>query len=38
VAFEELLRRYPDYSLADTGVERAYSGGVRGLRHCPLET
>ncbi len=36
VAFEELLRRYPDYELAETGVERGYSGGVRGLRHLPL--
>jgi len=37
IAFEELLQRFPDYGIAETGVERAYSGGVRGLRHCPLE-
>jgi len=37
VAFEELLQRFPDYDIAQTGVERAYSGGVRGLRHCPIE-
>ena len=37
VAFEELLGRFPEYGLAETGVERAYSGGVRGLRHCPLD-
>jgi cytochrome P450 len=36
IAFEELLRRYPDYGIAGTGIERAYSGGVRGLRHLPL--
>jgi cytochrome P450 len=36
VAFEELLKRFPDYGIADSGIERAYSGGVRGLRHLPI--
>jgi cytochrome P450 len=31
VAFEELLRRFPHYALADTGIVRMRSGNVRGL-------
>lgn len=36
VAFEELLRRFPDFSIDETGAERAYSGNVRGLARLPL--
>ncbi len=36
IAIEELLARYPGYELGGGGIERAYSGGVRGLRHLPV--
>jgi cytochrome P450 len=36
VAFEELLTRFPDFSVDETGVERAYSSNVRGLSRLPL--
>jgi cytochrome P450 len=36
VAFEELLKRFPDFSFDETGVERHYSGNVRGLASLPL--
>jgi cytochrome P450 len=36
VAFEELLKRFPDFTFDETGVERAYSSNVRGLARLPL--
>jgi cytochrome P450 len=36
VAFEELLKRFPDFSFDESGVERYYSGNVRGLSRLPL--
>jgi cytochrome P450 len=36
IAFEELLKRIPDFSFDETGVERAYSSNVRGLAKLPL--
>jgi cytochrome P450 len=36
IAFEELLKRIPDFTFDETGVERAYSGNVRGLAKLPL--
>jgi cytochrome P450 len=36
IAFEELLRRIPDFTFDETGVERAYSSNVRGLARLPL--
>ncbi len=36
VAFEELLKRFPDFSFDETGVERHYSSNVRGLASLPL--
>jgi cytochrome P450 len=36
VAFEELLRRFPDYEVDLTGAERAYSSNVHGLKHLPV--
>jgi cytochrome P450 len=36
VAFEELLKRFPDFTFDETGVERAYSGNVRGLAKLPV--
>jgi cytochrome P450 len=36
VAFEELLKRIPDFTFDESGVERAYSGNVRGLAKLPL--
>jgi len=36
VAFEELLKRFPDFTFDETGVERAYSSNVRGLAKLPL--
>jgi cytochrome P450 len=36
VAFEELLKRFPDFTFDETGVERHYSHNVRGLSKLPL--
>jgi cytochrome P450 len=36
VAFEELLKRFPDFTFDETGVQRAYSGNVRGLAKLPV--
>ena len=36
VAFEELLKRFPDFSIDETGVERRVSVNVRGLSKLPL--
>jgi cytochrome P450 len=36
VAFEELLKRFPDFTFDETGVERHFSGNVRGLARLPL--
>jgi cytochrome P450 len=36
VAFEELLKRFPEYSIAETGVVRQYSSNVRGLQNLPI--
>ena len=36
IAFEELLRRLPDYELDEEGIVRAYSSNVRGLQHLPI--
>ncbi|MEO5873598.1 MAG: cytochrome P450 [Streptosporangiaceae bacterium] len=36
IAFEELLKRIPDFGLAETGVERHYSSNARGLAKLPL--
>lgn len=37
IAFEELLARFPEFSIADTGVVRQYSSNVRGLQNLPIE-
>jgi cytochrome P450 len=36
VAFEELLKRYPDYEVQYDGVVRTYSSNIRGLKHLPV--
>ncbi|MFV2178548.1 cytochrome P450 [Actinomadura sp. LOL_016] len=36
IAFEELLKRFPDFGFDETGVERHYSSNVRGLSSLPL--
>lgn len=36
VAFEELLKRFPDFTIDPDGVERHYSSNVRGLARLPL--
>jgi cytochrome P450 len=36
VAFEELLRRFPDFTIDETGAERHVSVNVRGLAKLPL--
>jgi cytochrome P450 len=36
VAFEELLKRFPDFSIDETGVERHININVRGLSKLPL--
>jgi cytochrome P450 len=36
IAFEELLKRIPDFTFDATGVARAFSGNIRGLSRLPL--
>jgi cytochrome P450 len=36
VAFEELLKRFPDFSIDEAGVERKVNVNVRGLSKLPL--
>lgn len=36
IAIEELLKRFPDFTFDETGVERHYSSNVRGLSRLPL--
>jgi len=36
IAFEELLRRLPEYEIEEAGVVRAFSSNVRGLQHLPI--
>jgi cytochrome P450 len=36
VAFEELLKRFPDFGIDEAGVERQYNSNVRGLAKLPL--
>ncbi len=36
VAFDELLDRFPEYQLGETGIERMRSSNVRGLKHLPI--
>ena len=36
IAFEELLKRFPDFGFDEAGVRRYYSGNVRGLSRLPL--
>lgn len=36
IAFEELLKRFPDYTIAEQGTVRQYSSNVRGLQNLPI--
>jgi cytochrome P450 len=36
VAFEELLKRFPDFTFDEAGVERHFSHNVRGLSRLPI--
>ena len=36
VAFEELLRRFPDFTIDESGVERRVNPNVRGLSRLPV--
>jgi cytochrome P450 len=36
IAFEELLRRFPDYELDESGIVRAFGSNVQGLKHLPI--
>jgi cytochrome P450 len=36
VAFEELLKRFPDFTVDEAGVQRHYNSNVRGLARLPL--
>jgi cytochrome P450 len=36
IAFEELLKRIPDFTFDETGVVRAFSSNIRGLAKLPL--
>ncbi|ROO84931.1 cytochrome P450 [Actinocorallia herbida] len=36
VAFEELLKRFPDFDYDESGMEWAYSSNVRGLAKLPV--
>jgi cytochrome P450 len=37
IAFEEFLRRFPDFHVSDTGCVQDLSGQNRGLFHLPIE-
>ncbi|MBG0855753.1 cytochrome P450 [Streptomyces spinoverrucosus] len=36
VAFEELLKRFPDFGIDESGITRMYNSNVRGLATLPL--
>ena len=36
IAFEEFLKRFPEYAIAESGVVRQYSSNVRGLQNLPI--
>ncbi|GAA3979106.1 cytochrome P450 [Actinomadura viridis] len=36
IAFEELLKRFPDFGFDEAGVRRHYSSNIRGLSSLPL--
>lgn len=36
VAFEEILKRFPDYEVVESGMARMHSPNVRGYTHLPL--
>ncbi len=36
VAFEELLARFPEWELEESGIVRLRTGNVRGLAHLPI--
>ncbi|MFP6664379.1 MAG: cytochrome P450 [Deltaproteobacteria bacterium] len=38
VALEEFWKRFPDYRIEETGIERVHSVNVRGFAHLPLRT
>jgi cytochrome P450 len=38
VALQELLRRFPNYDVDHSGIERAHSSNVRGLSKVPFAT
>jgi cytochrome P450 len=37
IALEELLRRFPDYELADGGTERVFGSNIRGLGRLEID-
>lgn len=38
VAIEEFWKRFPDYTVDESGIERVHSVNVRGFAHLPLAT
>jgi cytochrome P450 len=36
IGFEEFLKRFPDFAIAEAGVVRQYSSNVRGLQNLPV--
>jgi hypothetical protein len=36
VAFEEILKRIPNYDIVETGLQRMHSPNVRGFTHVPV--
>jgi len=36
IAFDELLNRFPEYGIDESGVERMRSSNVRGLAKLPI--
>ncbi|MFJ6573995.1 cytochrome P450 [Streptomyces sp. NPDC091292] len=36
IAFEELLKRFPDFGMDESGITRVYNSNVRGLATLPL--
>jgi cytochrome P450 len=37
IAIEEFLKRFPDYEIIESGIERMHSSNVRGMSGLPLE-
>jgi len=36
IAFEELLSRFPEYEVEESGIVRGFGSNVHGLKHLPI--